>query len=208
MIGKLFDTGFRDFDLLEHELLLECKVRIRQHIQELKEKQEEITNRHNHMMKIDTAPRFLNTFDIDALLTPMGVDFECLIQEQGISQFQPFALIEYKIYDETGKKGVLSYGQKSALIELAKKSDLPAYAIWSHNNNDGSYTWFRLCLHHSNEQNIGKSGIMSDRLYYNWKMRMRKLNEYIDNNHLKALSDTVVRNADKIMEDILNNASK
>jgi hypothetical protein len=208
MIGKLFDSGFRDFDLLEHELLLECKVRIRQHIQELKEKQQEITNRHNHMMAIDTTPRFLNTFDIDALLTPMGVDFECLIQEQGISQFQPFALIEYKIYDDSGKRGILTYGQKSALIELAKKSDLPAYAIWSHNNKDGSYTWFRLCLHHSNPVNIGKSGIMSDRQYYVFKMRLRKLYTEIDNEHLLALSDTTIRNADKIMEDILNNASK
>lgn len=208
MIGKLFDGGFRDFDLLEHELLLECKVRIRQHIQMLKEQQEEITNRHNHMMAIDTVPRFLNTFDIDALLTPMGVDFECLIQEQGVSQFEPFALVEYKIYDESGKRGILSYGQRSALIKLAKKSDLPAYAVWSHNNKDGSYTWFRLCLHHSNEQNIGKSGIMSDRQYYGWKMRMRKLYSEIDTEHLKSLSDTLVRNADKIMEDILENASK
>jgi hypothetical protein len=208
MIGKLFDSGFRDWDLLEHELLMTCKINIRQHINGLKVQQEEITNRHNHMIAIDTTPRFLNTFDIDALLTPFGVDFDCLIQEQGISQFQPFALIEYKIYDDTGKRGILSYGQKSALIELSKKSDLPAYCIWSHNNRDGSYTWFRLCLHHSNVDNIGKYGIMSDRQYYKFKMRLRKLNEMIDDEHLLSLSDTLVRNADKIMKDILNNASK
>ena len=207
MIGKLFESGFRDWDLLEHELLLQAKVNIRQHINELKSQQDEITNRHNHMMQIDTTPRFLNTFDIDALLTPQGVDFDCLIQEQGISQFEPFALNEYKIYVDSTKRGFLSYGQKSALIELAKKSNLPAYCIWSHNNKDGSYTWFRLCLHHTNEQNIGKSGIMSDRQYYTWKMRLRKLHTEIDTVDLKSLSDTLVRNSDKILEDILKNAS-
>jgi hypothetical protein len=49
---------------------------------------------------------------------------------------------------------------------------------------------------------------MSDRLYYTWKMRMRKLYSEIDTEHLKSLSDTTIRNAEKIMEDILENASK
>jgi len=113
MIGKTIDTGFRDWDLLEHELLLQAKVNIRQHINELKAKQEEITNRHNHMMMIDTETRFLNTFDIDSLLTPMGVDFECLIQEQGINKFQPCGLCEYKIFSKD-KKAKLSYAQKNS----------------------------------------------------------------------------------------------
>lgn len=206
MIGKTIDTGFRDWDLLEHELLLQARVSIRQHVNELKEYQEEITNRHNHMMSIDTTPRFLNTFDVDSLLTPMGVDFDCLIQEQGVNAFQPCALCEYKIYSNT-KKGMLSYGQKNAMIELCKVSNLPGYVLWSHNNNDGSYTWFRLCIHHTNPEMVGKWMAMSDRQYYRWKMRLRKLNEQIDDKHVEALSDTMVRNNDKILEE-LKNASK
>lgn len=206
MIGKTIDSGFRDWDLLEHELLLQARVNIRQHINELREQQEEITNRHNHMMMIDTTPRYLNTFDIDSLLTPMGVDFDCLIQEQGINKFQPCALCEYKIYSKT-KAGKLSYGQKKAMVELCKVSNLPGFALWSHNNNDGSYTWFRLCIHHNRPEMVGKWTVMSDRQYYKWKMKIRNLHEYIDDQHLEALSDTMVRGNERILEEI-QNASK
>lgn len=206
MIGKTIDSGFRDFDLLEHELLLQARVNIRQHINELREQQEEITNRHNHMMMIDTTPRFLNTFDIDSLLTPMGVDFDCLIQEQGVNKFQPCALCEYKIYSKT-KVGKLSYGQKKAMVELCKVSNLPGFAIWSCNNNDGSYTWFRLCVHHTKPEMIGKWIAMSDRQYYKWKMRIRNLHEQMDDLHLEALSDTMVRGYDRVLEE-LKDASK
>ena len=206
MIGKTIDSGFRDWDLLEHELLLQARVNIRQHINELREQQEEITNRHNHMMMIDTTPRFLNTFDIDSLLTPLGVDFDCLIQEQGINKFQPCALCEYKIYSKT-KVGKLSYGQKKAMVELCKVSNLPGFCIWSYNNNDGSYTWFRLCIHHNRPEMVGKWMVMSDRQYYKWKMRIRNLHEQIDDQHLEALSDTMVRGHERILEEI-QNASK
>jgi len=97
--------------------------------------------------------------------------------------------------------------KRIALIELCKVSNLPGYCIWSHNNNDGSYTWFRLCIHHSKPEMIGTYRVLSDRQYYVWKMKMRKLYEYLDEKHFETLSDTMVRGYEKMLEEI-KNASK
>lgn len=202
MIGKKIDSGFRDWDLLEHELLLQAKIKIREYILELQDQQELITDRHNYMMSLDKQDgtrRYLNTFDLDEVLG--GSIFDCLIQEQGINDFEPFALVEYKSWCK-GHYGVLKPSQKKALVKLAKKANLPAFCVWSVDLEDGTYNWYVSCVYSTTGGIIEELEVMTDRQFYKWKMKMRGLENTVCHQYLKTLSDTLSRNSNNILERI------
>lgn len=199
-MGKVIDSGYRDWDLLEHQLLLEARIKIREKILELKDSQDLITDRHNHMMNMDKQDkrRYLNTFDIDEVF---GAEYDCLIQEQGIQDYEPYALIEYKSWCK-GHFGKLSIHQKKALVKLAKKANLPAFCVWSVDLDDGTYNWYITCLYSTNNDIIEELQVMTDRQFYKWKMKLRNLDHLVCNAYLKSLSDTLSRNIDKTLENI------
>lgn len=203
MIGKTRDSGFRDYDLIYQQYMLAAAVKVKQIIEDMKEEDMMIVDRHNHMMDIDQQTpgrRYLNTFDFDEIL---GADFfDCLVQEQGINDFEPFALVEYKIWSKT-KKAKLRGPQKKALIKMAKKASLPAYVIWSMKLDDGTYNWFAMCIYSPDNEEINKLWAMTDRQYYVWKMKMRRLKDLINPTYNERLSDSLHRNYEKFMDNII-----
>lgn len=200
MIGKTYDSGYRDTNAILKQRLIEAQINVITNFADELNSIDDTVEFHNKHLTMEPnygGPRILNTFDLDDLMTKEAHGLQCPIQEQGLTNFEPFGLSEYKSYNDNGTIGNLNWVQKKVLHNFGRKSTLPTYCFWTYNNGDSptdnkfdsSYTWFGVILWHSDPNKIGKRAVLSDRAYVEFQLKLRQREDLIKDEYLSHLSD-------------------
>lgn len=218
MIGKIMDSGWRDWDYVAKSAMDDAEIQIDTYLVELrtrlmlqarnnvdaflysaKRNNASVVEWHNHHLEYEadeTKERWINTFDIDALIGSYGVTFDNLIQEQGRNNFVPSALIEYKSFDDNSK-GNFSWAQNKALYELSKLCGLPGLVVWTINLYDDDDNCYGYCYAYrvvwaKNSKFINQKGFWSEKTYIKNMCNLRGTPDEVKNKILKNKSNKII----------------